>query len=119
MGNTTVTDARLGNLQPRLEQRSKIMDEVVWRMRKKALVTGISGFAASHLAELLLIEGWEVHGTLRARSNTENIAAILPMITTHVCDITDAYSVKEVMQKVEPNVVFHLAAQSFVPLSWK
>src|SRR3990167_3821129 len=85
----------------------------------KALITGVNGFAASHLAELLLSEGWDVHGTLRARSNTENIAPILSLVTTHVCDVTDAYSVKEVIQKVEPDVVFHLAAQSFVPLSWK
>ena len=87
---------------------------------KKALLSGITGFAASHLAEALLSTGrWEVHGTKRARSNNENIAHIEGIKDIYVCDITDPYSVKEVVKKVQPDAIFHLAAQSFVPLSWK
>ena len=85
----------------------------------KALITGVSGFAASHLAELLLKEGWEVSGTKRVRSKLENIEHIVQDIDIHICEMTDAFVVREVVKKVKPDVVFHLAAQSFVPLSWK
>src|SRR3990167_1839127 len=86
----------------------------------KAIISGVTGFAASHLAEALLATGrWEVYGTKRARSNNENIAHIEGIKDIYVCDITDPYSVKEVVKRAQPDAIFHLAAQSFVPLSWK
>ena len=84
-----------------------------------ALITGINGFAASHLAELLLKEGWKVAGTKRVRAKTENIEHIVQDIELYICELTDAFAVREVIKRVKPDVVFHLAAQSFVPLSWK
>ena len=88
-------------------------------MPNRALIFGINGFAASHLAELLLREGWHVSGTKRVRSRLENIEHIVEDIDLYICELTDAFAVREIIKKVNPDVVFHLAAQSFVPLSWK
>jgi GDP-4-dehydro-6-deoxy-D-mannose reductase len=85
----------------------------------KCLITGITGFAGSHLAEYLLSRGdCEVHGTMRWRSRTENIAQLGNRIATHVCDIRDATSMYELIRDLRPDRVYHLAAQSFVPMSW-
>ena len=86
----------------------------------KLLITGIAGFAGSHLAEYLLKENLgEVHGLIRTyNANQDNIKGIMDQITLHECDLSDAYSTTEVIKKVEPDYVFHLAAQAFVPKSW-
>jgi GDP-4-dehydro-6-deoxy-D-mannose reductase len=85
----------------------------------KALITGITGFAGSHLAELLLSEGAEVYGTARWRSKMENVEHLLDSIHLAECDLRDAGSVSKVIADVKPDHVYHLAAQSFVPSSWK
>jgi GDP-4-dehydro-6-deoxy-D-mannose reductase len=85
----------------------------------RALITGITGFAGSHLAELLLSEKIEVFGTARWRSKMENIEHLLDSITLVECDLRDAGSVTKVVAEVRPDHVYHLAAQSFVPTSWK
>lgn len=84
----------------------------------KALVTGITGFAGSHLAELLLAKKIEVHGLGRWRSRTENIDHIQKKIHLIEGDLLDAHFLQDVMMNVRPDLVFHLAAQSFVPASW-
>jgi len=85
----------------------------------KCLITGITGFAGSHLAEYLLSRGdCEVHGTMRWRSRTENITQLGNRITTHVCDIRDATAMYELIRDLKPDRIYHLAAQSFVPMSW-
>lgn len=85
----------------------------------KALITGITGFAGSHLAEYLLErDDLEVHGTVRWRSRTENIEHIESRVRLHECDLRDAAAVYKVVDEVRPDLVFHLAAQSFVPTSW-
>ena len=84
----------------------------------KALITGITGFAGSHLAELLLKEGLEVYGTYRWRSKTENIDKIRDHITLINADIRDSTSISAVIRTVKPRYIFHLAAQSYVPQSW-
>ena len=85
----------------------------------KCLITGITGFAGSHLAEYLLSRGdCEVHGTMRWRSRMENIIQLGNRITTHTCDIRDATAMYELIRDLRPDRVYHLAAQSFVPISW-
>ena len=85
----------------------------------KCLITGITGFAGSHLAEYLLSRGdCEVHGTMRWRSRTENITQLGDRITTHICDIRDATAMYELIRDLKPDRIYHLAAQSFVPMSW-
>ncbi|MDD5687453.1 MAG: GDP-mannose 4,6-dehydratase [Elusimicrobia bacterium] len=84
----------------------------------RVLITGITGFAGSHLAEFLLSKNYEVHGIERWRSDTANIELFKNKVVLHECDIRDFHSVSSVMEKVKPEKIFHLAAQSFVPSSW-
>ena len=95
-------------------------DENYWK-DKKVLITGISGFAGSHLAEQLLDLGSEVHGTIRRHAIPmhENIEHLRGKIILHEADITSAERIFEIFDKVRPNVVFHLAAESFVPTSFR
>lgn len=85
----------------------------------RILITGITGFAGSHLAEhALLHEGVEVFGTRRWRSRTENVDHFADRVTLVDCDLRDAASVLSMVDRVRPDRVFHLAAQSYVPTSW-
>ncbi len=86
----------------------------------RVLITGITGFVGSHLAEFLLTQkDVEVFGTLRWRSKTDNIDHLKGRIRMFECDLRDASSVHQVITQVRPDRVFHLAGQSFVPMSWK
>lgn len=86
----------------------------------KILITGISGFTGSHLAEYLLDEGkHEVYGMIRWRSDRQNIIGIQDKIQLFECDIKDAFAVNTVIAKIKPDQIFHLAAQSYVPFSWQ
>lgn len=86
----------------------------------RALITGITGFAGSHLADhCLTVPGVDVHGLIRWRSRTENIEHLNGKITLHECDLRDAGSTRDVIEHVRPQFIFHLAAQSFVPTSWR
>ncbi len=85
----------------------------------KVLVTGITGFAGSHLVDYLLtLPGVEVMGILRWRSRTENIEHFRDRVRLVECDLRDSSSVRDVMEQLRPERIFHLAAQSFVPTSW-
>src|SRR3990167_11336525 len=88
------------------------------KTRKKALVTGITGFAGSHLAELLLAENVEVYGVQRWRSKSDNIEHIKDKIQFHEANLLDAHSLYKVIDEVRPSYIFHLAAQSYVQSSW-
>ncbi|MBU1974864.1 MAG: GDP-mannose 4,6-dehydratase [Nanoarchaeota archaeon] len=85
---------------------------------KKALITGITGFVGSHLAEHMMEHGYEVYGTVRWRSKTENIDHIKDKLKLIECDLRDLSSVQKAINEVKPNVIFHLAAQSFVHASF-
>ncbi len=85
---------------------------------KKAFITGIAGFVGSHLAELLLSEGYEVYGLLRPRSNTDHIANIINKLHLQDADLLDTNSLYTTISGIKPDYIFHLAAQSFVPTSW-
>jgi len=86
----------------------------------RVLITGITGFAGSHLAELCLSKtDVELYGMIRWRSRMENIEHIQDRIRLLECDLRDASSTRDVIEEVRPGLIFHLAAQSFVPTSWK
>lgn len=86
----------------------------------RALITGITGFAGSHLAEYLLsLGGIEVYGSVRWRSRLENIQHIYAQLKLSECDLTDASAVDTLIAEARPDFIFHLAAQSFVPASWR
>ena len=86
----------------------------------KALITGITGFAGSHLAEYLLAEhpDVEVFGTYRWRSRRENIDHLGDKVRLLETDLRDEASVRHALAACRPDYIFHLAAQSFVPSSW-
>lgn len=85
----------------------------------RVLVTGITGFAGSHLAEYALGQpGVEVFGTYRNRSRLENVVALAPRVKLVECDLRDPFAVATTVRTLLPDRVFHLAAQSFVPTSW-
>lgn len=86
----------------------------------KVLITGITGFAGSHLADYVLTHqhSAEVHGTRRWRSKEDAADHLEGLVTFHECDITDSHNVYHVIEKVKPDRIFHLAAQSYVPASW-
>jgi len=86
----------------------------------KALITGITGFAGSHLAEYLLEHhpDVEVAGSHRWRSPLDNVRGVVDEIELVECDLRDYTSVHHLIERVRPDAIFHLAAQSFVPTSW-
>jgi GDP-4-dehydro-6-deoxy-D-mannose reductase len=90
----------------------------------KALITGITGFAGSHLAEHILAEhpDVEIFGTYRWRSRMENLEHLGEILGDRVrlveCELRDPSSVRWALEESRPDFIFHLAAQSFVPSSW-
>jgi len=85
----------------------------------KVLITGITGFVGSHMAEYLLTKkDVEIWGIMRWRSKTENIEHIKDKLHLVECDLRDASSVEKTIRSIKPDKIFHLAAQSFVPTSW-
>jgi GDP-4-dehydro-6-deoxy-D-mannose reductase len=85
----------------------------------RVLITGITGFVGSHLAELALERGAAVFGSARWRSNTENVDHLRDRITLVPADLRDPSSVQSLIAASEPDYLFHLAAQSFVSASWE
>jgi GDPmannose 4,6-dehydratase len=92
---------------------------------KKALITGITGQDGSYLAELLLEKGYEVHGIVRrvAIEDPEHrlwrIRHILDRINVHAASLDSFPSIFNVVDKVRPDEIYHLAAQSFVSYSFE
>ena len=89
-------------------------------MPKTALITGITGQDGSYLAELLLDEGYEVHGMVR-RSSTEKfdrIEHLRDRITLHQGDLLDQRSLVDALRASKPDEIYNLAAMSYVAVSW-
>jgi GDP-4-dehydro-6-deoxy-D-mannose reductase len=86
----------------------------------RALITGITGFAGSHLAESILAEHPEVEvfGTFRWRSRMDNVEHLDRKIKLVETDLRDYSSMHRALEISRPDYIFHLAAQSFVPSSW-
>ena len=95
---------------------------------KKALITGVTGQDGAYLAEFLLAKGYEVHGIKRRRSlfNTARIDHIYedphnpnPKFVLHYGDLTDSSSLIHIVQKVQPDEIYNLGAQSHVQVSFE
>jgi GDPmannose 4,6-dehydratase len=89
-------------------------------MSKTALITGVTGQDGSYLAELLLEQGYEVHGMVR-RASTEKfdrIEHLRERITLHQGDLLDQRSLVDTLRAARPDEVYNLAAMSFVAVSW-
>lgn len=96
-------------------------------MRRKALITGITGQDGSYLAELLISKGYEVHGLKRRSSsfNTERIDGILPdlhdrsaRLFLHYGDLNDSSNLIRLLLSVKPDEIYHLGSQSHVRVSF-
>jgi GDPmannose 4,6-dehydratase len=86
----------------------------------RALITGVTGQDGSYLAELLLSKGYEVVGVVRRTSHHsyERIEHLLDRIEVVAADLLDQHSLTVVLQETQPDEVYNLAAQSYVPTSW-
>ena len=78
----------------------------------KVLITGITGFKGSHLADYLLTENVEVFGIARTRSKLDNIKHFVDKIVLLNGDIRDGFSIKKIVAEVRPDFIFHLAGQN-------
>ena len=90
-------------------------------MSKTALITGITGQDGAYLAQLLLDQGYDVHGMVR-RSSSDRFDRIEPLIddiTLHQADLLDQLSIVRLIETTSPHEVYNLAAQSFVPTSFE
>lgn len=87
-------------------------------LAKRAFITGIAGFAGSHLAEYLLGAGYEVSGLSLPEGGTRNIEGIRPRIGLYLGTLEDTAWLRGVLAEVQPAYVFHLAAQAAVPQAW-
>jgi GDPmannose 4,6-dehydratase len=90
-------------------------------LNKIALLTGITGMDGSHLAELLLEKGYEVHGIIRRTStfNTDRIDHIFHKLKLHYGDVTDPLVISNLISQIQPDEVYNLAAQSHVKVSFE
>ena len=103
------------------------MDQEEWLIVKKALITGITGQDGSYLAELLLAKGYEVHGIIR-RASTFNTGRIDHLyrdphingvrLFLHYGDMADSTNLIKLLYRVQPDEIYHLAAQSHVRVSF-
>ena len=90
---------------------------------KRVLITGITGFVGSHMADFLLekIPNVQIYGIKRWRSRTENVKHLLTNKQVHFieCDLTDRGSLQRAIDISKPDIVWHFAAQSFPGASFK
>ncbi len=84
---------------------------------ERCLITGCEGFIGSHLADLLMEKGLKVFGTVY--EDTLNLKYIENKVNLLRCDMKDKEQVKDMIKEIRPDIVFHLAAQSYVTVSWE
>jgi GDPmannose 4,6-dehydratase len=90
-------------------------------MARRALITGITGQDGAYLARFLLERGYEVHGMVR-RSSTETfdrIAEVREQLDLHTADLLDQLSIVRLLDRTQPDEIYNLAAQSYVPASFE
>lgn len=86
---------------------------------RRALITGITGMDGSLMADLLLEKGYEVHGIIRRAStfNTQRLHHIFDKLHLHYGDLSDAFNIHQIIQRVSPDEIYNFAAQSHVKVS--
>jgi GDP-4-dehydro-6-deoxy-D-mannose reductase len=84
----------------------------------KVLITGMTGFIGSHLAEFLLKKDHEVYGTVWDKNELSNIESLSDKVTLLDCDVRDKTRISEIINESMPERIYHLAAQSFPTVSW-
>ena len=84
----------------------------------RALITGCGGFIGSHLADFMINKG-DVIGIAQDINDNKNIKHLENKIELAECDINDKQKITSIIKKSKPEIVFHMAAQSFVMPSWK
>ena len=95
------------------------------KRKKRALITGANGQSASYLAEFLLEKGYEIFGTIRRNSVPESQTTRIEelhtknLIKLHYADLTDPISIESVINEIQPDEIYHLAAQSHVQISFE
>ena len=114
-------DKYLSNFKNFKKEMKKDLVNINFWKEKRVLVTGVSGFVGSHVTEKLLELGCEIFGFVRRHSVPEyrNISHIINRIRLIEGNLTDFDSILTVLNDIEPEVIFHLGAQSFVPTSFK
>jgi GDP-4-dehydro-6-deoxy-D-mannose reductase len=101
------------------KKRKKVEPNGKFWKDKRVLITGINGFCGSYMSEFLINLGADVHGLVRFRAvpTYPNIKHIKNKLTIHTGDITNTKRVNDVFMAVKPDIIFHFAAESFVPTS--
>jgi GDPmannose 4,6-dehydratase len=87
--------------------------------QRRALITGITGQDGSYLAEQLVEAGYAVDGIVRPTSSLANLSAVVDRITLHEGDLGEAPTLRRALWESAPDEVYHLAAPTFVPDSWR
>ncbi|MDM8526862.1 GDP-mannose 4,6-dehydratase [Anaerolineales bacterium HSG24] len=82
----------------------------------RVLITGINGFAGGHLAQELIGQGDTVFGVDRSNKKQKHLSDEIELITA---DLRDMETVQTLLQRVQPDIIYHLAAQAFVPTAWQ
>jgi GDP-4-dehydro-6-deoxy-D-mannose reductase len=86
----------------------------------KVLITGIGGFAGSHLADYIAAHtSSEIFGVLRDSEKDDNLRQLGPAVTLSTGEITDFQSIFKIIKEVKPEIIFHVAGQAFVPSSFE
>lgn len=86
---------------------------------RRALITGANGFVGCHLVRLLRTKALALHGAVFGAENERTIKQLLPPSRRHACDLRVRKQVRNLVAAATPDLVFHLAAQSHVPTSWR
>lgn len=88
-------------------------------MEQKVLITGITGFVGSHMADYVLAKGAKVYGLKRWNlSRLRNVRHILSKVEFFDCDLTDPIAIQSIIKKIKPDKIFHFAAESYLGQSW-
>jgi FlaA1/EpsC-like NDP-sugar epimerase len=97
-----------------------VFNSRITTVTKKALITGLTGQDGSYLAELLLTKGYQVFGLVRrsSSSNLERVNHLSGDIQILSGDLLDQSSLMDVIAEAQPDEIYNLASQSYVPLSW-